>query len=89
LRDERAGKKMSDKQKFQEILNQIRSDLKLLKETLFQELSKKVNHFSFNVDEKTRNWIFDVFLDKLFAVHTKIVKTFEDFGLKDVNLPFA
>ena len=75
---------MSEKQKFQEILNQIRSDLKFLEGTLLQQLKAKVNPLNYGVDEKTKNWIFDVFLDKLFSVHTKIVKTFEDFGLMDV-----
>ena len=47
---------MSERQKFQEILDQIRSEITLLKETLFRELAKKVQPYSYYVDEKTRNW---------------------------------
>jgi len=78
---------MSDKQRYQEILRGVRSDLKYMETTLFSALVKKVTERSYVIDEETKNWIFDVFLDKLYEIHVKIVTIFEDFGLMEVELP--
>lgn len=77
---------MSDKAKFQEILRGVRSDLKYLDETLLSILLKKIMDKNYEIDAEIRNWIFDVFLDKLYEIHFKMTRIFEDFGLK-THLP--
>jgi hypothetical protein len=69
---------MSEKQRFQEILNEIRGDLKFLKTDLFTQLLKLVMQKGYIVDADLRDWIYDTFLDKLFEIDVKIKKIISD-----------
>lgn len=73
---------MSDKQRFQEIIAGIRSDLKYLKEDLFSIFVDKRRYDPYGKNDEVRNWILDVFLDKLFEVHSKIERLFSDFNIQ-------
>jgi len=89
---------MSEKQRFQEILREIRSDMKFLKEDLFNELSSRVLgevgstglygeiHGGFIAPSELKNWIFDVFLDKCYEIEAKILKIIDDLGFKATKL---
>jgi len=74
---------MSDKQVFQEILEGIRSDLKHLKD-LFSILLNKRRYDPIGIGkgDEVRDWIFDVFLDKLYETHAKVERLFGDFGIE-------
>jgi hypothetical protein len=69
---------MSGEQRFQEILNEVRGDLKFLKSDLFTELLKFVVQKGYKVDSDLRDWIYDIFLDKLFEIDVKIRKIISD-----------
>jgi hypothetical protein len=78
---------MSEKQRYQEILKSVRSDLKYL-DILFSELEKKCEKAKlYHIEEELKNWIFDVFLDKLYEIDTRIIMIFKDFGLTNAELP--
>lgn len=74
--------RMSGRQVFQEIVVGIRSDLKYLKEDLFSILLHKRQYDPYGEDDEVRNWILDVFLDKLFETHAKIERIFADFSIQ-------
>jgi len=74
--------RMSGKQVFEEILVGIRSDLKFLKEELFSILWHKRVLDPYGKKEEVRNWILDVFLDKLFETHAKVERVFGDFDIQ-------
>jgi len=79
---------LSEKQKFQEIVSNIRSELKYI-----QSLQDKLN-FTFLPDiaadtfvsrqlaVDTKEWIMDVFLDKFFETDAKVGKFLLDIGLQ-------
>jgi hypothetical protein len=69
---------MSEKQRFQEILNEVRGDLKFLKTDLFTVLLTRIVQNGYKVDSALRDWIFDTFLDKLFEIDVKIGKIISD-----------
>lgn len=73
---------MSGKQVFKEVLVGIRSDLKFLKEDLFSILWHKRVYDPYGKKEEVRNWILDVFLDKLFETHAKVERVFSDFNIQ-------
>lgn len=74
---------MSGREVFQEILAGIRSDLKFLKD-LYSILLNKRQYapISIGKGDEVRDWIFDVFLDKLYETHAKVERVFGDFGIK-------
>ncbi|MDH5782925.1 MAG: hypothetical protein OEZ35_04585 [Candidatus Bathyarchaeota archaeon] len=72
---------MSSRQVFQGIVAGIRSDLKYLKEDLLSIMWKKRRYDPFGRGDEVRNWIQDVFLDKLFEVHAKVERLFRDFNI--------
>jgi hypothetical protein len=77
---------MSEKQKFQEIIQKIRSDLKFiqtleykLKTNLIPDIASAF--FSSNqLEEDTKEWIIDVYLDKFIETDTKIREFLKDVG---------
>jgi len=73
---------MSDRQRFQTIVAGIRSDLKYLKEDLFSTMWNKRLNDIYGQDDNVRNWILDVFLDKLFETNAKIEGVFDNFNIK-------
>jgi len=78
---------LSDKQRFQEILTEIRHDLQYLTFDLFFTLIKKIKAKNYQSDSETKDWIFDTFLDKWYEVDTKINMILRDFKMKaDVPL---
>lgn len=92
---------MSNKQNFQDILEEIRKEIKFLKIDLFNELSKIVSNASncynrnleylhlFRFTQETRDWLFDAFLDKCYEANVKITRIIEDkLGYK-VQLPIS
>lgn len=78
---------MSEKQKFQEIVSNIRSDLKYI-----QSLQDKLN-FAIIPDiaadtfvsrqqaVDTKEWIIDIYLDKFFEIDAKVKKFLADLRL--------
>jgi len=80
---------MSEKQKFQDIINGIREDLTYI-ENLYWGLSGLMDNpnlrsnFSY---ERTafeiKEWINDVFLDKIYEIDSKILKFLTDVSLKE------
>jgi hypothetical protein len=82
---------LSEKQKFQEIVQEIRSDLELL-ETCQAKLSWELvfnddillNTFAGNQHApEIGKWIADVYLDKLFEAHSKTKKFLAELNLKE------
>ena len=74
--------RMSSRQVFQDIVAGIRSDLKYLREDLFSLLANKRGYDPYGQNDEVRNWILDVFLDKLFEIHAKIERLFVDFNIQ-------
>jgi hypothetical protein len=91
---------LSEKQKFQEILEEIRNDIEFVKSNLFNELSKLVLgtisrkdyglygvfYNKFSVRKDVKDWIFDFFLDKFYETCAKHAKIVKDLGY-NVKLP--
>jgi hypothetical protein len=74
---------VSGRQVFQEILVGIRSDLKYLKELhsiLFNK--RQYDPINFEKTDEVRDWILDVFLDKLYETHAKVERVFGDFSIQ-------
>ena len=76
---------MSEKQRFQEILQEIRSNLNFLQVELFKEVINLINQKIAQVE--LRDWLFDVFLDKFFETDVKIRKIISDLGY-EVEFPW-
>ena len=55
---------------FKEVVSQIREDLQQA-DALVDVIYKKVKDKS-EVDEETRNWIYDTFLDKIYEIRAKV-----------------
>lgn len=72
---------MSQKQLFQQIVVSVRSDLKYLKENLMPILKEKRGKDLWGHNEEVKNWILDVFLDKLFEINANIEKLFDQFDV--------
>jgi len=74
---------VSGRQIFQEILEGIRSDLKHIK-NLFSILLTRRRRDPINIEgrDEVRNWISDVFLDKLYETHAKVERLFGDIGIE-------
>lgn len=77
---------MSEKKRFQEVLQDIRSEIKFLKDELFRELVQRLSGKGFRIDSEEKDWIFDVFLDKFYETDMKIRRIISDLGYK-VELP--
>lgn len=93
---------MSEKQRFQEVLEEIRSDIRFLRNDLLKELSTrtlehgKLLDFArimgsmppkgFSLPEELGRWIYDVFLDKWYETEAKIFKILSSLGVLKTNL---
>ena len=82
---------MSEKQKFKELLSEIRSDLAYIQE-LQPQLNNQISNFQNSfVDEKwasffvihVKEWAYDVYLDKIFETDSKVKKFITALGLKN------
>ena len=73
---------MSEKQVFEEILTGIRADLRFLKGELLSTLKKKRLNDPYGKKDEVKDWILDVFLDKLFETHAKVEGIFKAFNIQ-------
>jgi hypothetical protein len=73
---------MSEKQRFQEVLTEIRSDIKFLQGDLSYQLQNILKHKRGEIDSEVKDWIYDVFLDKFYEIDAKIKKIINDLGYK-------
>jgi len=77
---------MSEKQKFQEIIRRIRSDLKFIQKLEYRlrvDLIPEIESGFFGsrqLAEDTKEWIIDVYLDKFIETDTKISEFLKDLG---------
>lgn len=80
---------MSEKQKFREIVSNIRADLEYIHalESNLQDVITEIASFeNTQLATDTRQWIVDVFLDKFFETDAKIRKLLGILGLKEYEL---
>ena len=66
----------------------MRSDIKFLKDDLFNELAQLLRNRGYRIDSEMKDWIFDVFLDKFYETNVKTKKIITDLGYK-VDLPWV
>ena len=95
---------MSEKQRFQEILEEIRNDIKFLKVDLSHQLYQHVERevklqrildsyglfaIPFRLSGEVKKWILDVFLDKWYEIEAKILMIIRDLGFSKPKLNFG
>jgi hypothetical protein len=73
---------LSEKKRFQEVLQDVRSEFKFLKDDLFRELVQRLSVKGYRIDPEEKDWIFDVFLDKFYETDVKIRRIISDLGYK-------
>lgn len=78
---------MSEKQKFQEILADIRSDIEFIKNDMQPSIMSKLAERNYVADREFKDWVFDVFLDKLYETYAKTKSIIEDLGFDSPQLP--
>lgn len=67
---------MSEKQRFQEIQGEIRNDIAHIM-NLFEILYKKLEELPLH---EAKNWMYDVFLDKIYETNAKLMQFLDDIG---------
>jgi hypothetical protein len=77
---------MSEKRRFQEVLQDLRNDMKFLEQDLFKEFVQLILRKHLVIDQQVKDWVFDVFLDKFYEMDAKVRKIAADLGYK-VKLP--
>lgn len=81
------SKSKREKQKFEEILREIRSDIdhiKKLAESFSSKLSKTLTYHrvlpTFSVTCELRSWMYDTFLDKIYETNSKVREFLKSIG---------
>lgn len=72
---------MSEKQRFQEILDELRNDITYIA-NLFDVLCKKFEELP---RHEANKWMYDVFLDKIYETHAKTMKLLVDMSAKSLG----